>query len=528
MAEGEILQPAPSPAEKVQPTPERREDPLRRIEKYAHRMFPVLVRNPEYRDILRWERERQEQESVETRPSADELIDLRCFWAVEFYLPSHVEKLLEGFAALGWDKPGRQFPDKNPSQWVRRLRETGHGGGWFPLHVIRRPGERRFFRQDYTAPLPSQAEYAVGAIYGLTSSITCIVMGFVLYEDYARCMDDALRRRYETYLEPYGRGYRIWGPRNQKDKAIKSIRTEMRQVARGWFRENLPGLFSTDILDGEMPTCEFMTLRQREPFPKRENDTRAEEYMSLLDIDHDIDTWHCEEIPGLKFAWPLMRDDKNRFHAVLAANENAFDPEKLRSYGGGGRLGCVLYVNNRIQGLISRWALLAVLAGFERHLNIVRDSPTFKLQRRRPMRILKALGDLVSHSVDISAVSTELAHFTERRGSFLHEVWGFKPSNQRYYKDNDISVGEGIRRSIGERTRRLRNADRSVRDLLMQYGTVLSAKENIRLQTTVKWLTWVILALTAVMAYQGVATAFDWPDLPRLLKQLLTKLHDMP
>ena len=271
-------------------------------------------------------------------------------------------------------------------------------------------------------------------MYSLTSSITCIVVGFILNEKYSQRFDQALRRKRQTFRERLpGRRYRLPGPPSQKAADVKAIRSGIRAIAADWFRTHLPGLFSSGIIAGEFSTCEFITLRKATPFPARdERDRGIDEWLRLLDIDHDFEAWQAEELLGLKFSWPLLRDRESRFHAVVAAQEDTFPEDRLRSYGGSDRFSNVHYVDERVNGMLSRWGLLGVLSQFERHLNNIRDSAVFDSHHSaKPLQVLEGFGSHVAHSVDISAASVELKHFAEQKFSFERELETFKPRNER-------------------------------------------------------------------------------------------------
>jgi hypothetical protein len=530
MSETQDLEQTPSQTS----APEETEGPSKglfhRLQHAAHRKFPRFISDPDYRHRLAVWRRRDDEENARSEPPTDELVDLCCIWAVEFYTPVHIDKLLAGFTSLGWDQKDDSIPGGNPAAWVQRFREGPYGGGWFNLGLIDRPGRNRFFRDHRTASLPKDAEFALGALFAVTSSITCIVMGFVLKEEAARRFDEALRRTYETHMEPRKRGYSIIRPPQQKEAAIRTIRGEMRTSAADWFRTYLPGLFSSGILGDEFPTCELVTLRKARPFPKREEGAaRPGEYLGLLDIDLDMDAWEAVDMPGLKFTWPLFRNQDTKFHAILAANENDFDQEKLRGYGGADRSSYAIYLDEHIRGLLSRWALLPVLSGFERHLNAIRDSTTFRPHRReKPLRVLETLGKLVSQSVDIAAVSSELRRFTNEPHSFAYEVETFKPSDPRFYRDENTTLAKILRKTVGERAEWLGNADHSIRDLMIQYGTAIGARENIRIQQNVRRLTWTMVALTiliamltATMVYEALREYESWSEVIDGLRRLL-------
>ena len=200
-----------------------------RLQRYAHRHFPSLIKDPVYQEILRTSRIHDEEDNAKTEPPDDELIDLRCIWAVEFYTPSHVDQLLKGFDELGWDKEDPALKDYSPARWIQQIRETPHGGGWLNLGPIHRTGDRRFFSVGHAAPLPPQVDYALAAMHSITSSITCIVIGFVVNEDNAQQFGETLRRKRQTVLEPRTGGrYRLPGPSSQKAHDIQIIRGEIK------------------------------------------------------------------------------------------------------------------------------------------------------------------------------------------------------------------------------------------------------------------------------------------------------------
>jgi hypothetical protein len=481
-----------------------------RFQRYGHRKFPLIIPDPYAKEDLKILQKRDEEENAKTEPPSDELIDLRCIWAVEFYTPSQVAQLLSGFEKLGWDREDIRNRI-SPSIWVQSFRETPLASGSFNFGAIHRPGDKRSLStHGWTALLPPCVDYAFASMYSLTSSITCIVMCFILDEKYSGRFDERLRHKYKTVLEPIaGGGYRLLNPPWQKTAAIQAIRAEMRAAVANWFRTQLPGLFASGIIEDEFPTCEFVTLHKAQPFPnKDEGDQASKEWLSLLDMDHGFYAWLAEKSPGLKFVWPPLRDKGSRFHATIAAREDAFSKQALQRYGGGGRQSCVFYVNQRVSGLLSRWGLLCMLSGFERCINNMRDSATLKpVQRGKPpLYLLRELTGYLSQSMDIAPVSADLQHLAEQNAIFEHGLEIFKPGDSHFYRDKGITLGQVWREGIRRRSVWLENIDRSARDLLIQYGTVIGSHENIKLQKRIGKLTWILVLLTAVLAYLTYCT----------------------
>ncbi len=78
--------------------------------------------------------------------------------------------------------------------------------------------------------------------------------------------------------------------------------------------------------------------------------------------------------------------------------------------------------------------------------------------------------------------------------------------NPSLYRNKETTLIEKIRKHTAERAEWLRNIDRSVRDILIQYGTTIGARENIKLQKRMSRLTVVILTLTIVIAILTAVT----------------------
>lgn len=495
-----------------QPPPQDVEAPTRqpllyRLRYAAHKRFPRLVLRPHVAPRLEVWRRRDPEENAKTTPPADEFIDLRCLWAVEFYTPAHMDALLGNFRQLGWDKEDSSGVRNDPAAWVQRLREHPYGGGWLNLGVIRPSGTETFFLPPcHTAPLPPHVQYATAELHSLTSSLTCIVMGFVFEESFSRQFDRALRSERQTYAKPLTSGHQIYGPRAQKADHIRQIRADLGGLAAAWFSENLPGLFSSGVLGGALPTCEFVSLRQAEPFPPRhERSARLPEYLSALGMDFDFDTWRSADIPGLKFTVSKRRSRAPQYHSILAVRESDFDQEKLKSWGEPSRSAQINYIDHMIKGVLSRWAILPMLEGYGRHLNEIRDSATFRPNtRHKPVEVLEILGAHISYNVDVAAVTAELIPYAQNRSLFGNDVEAFEPCDNEHY-EADYTLVKGLCFEIGERAAWLQKTDRSIRDHLTQYGSLLGAKENIRFQKRLGFLTVTIIFLTLAML--GTAAA---------------------
>ena len=140
--------------------------------------------------------------------------------------------------------------------------------------------------------LPSNVKYALAGIYSLTPSLIGVVVCFVFEEPSSGLFDKTLRADRSTYETRTGTGWRFHGSANQKEGDVAQIRTDLSQLAANWFSKNLPGLFSSGLLNGEMPTCELIETRVAEPLPSHTSGARHPfEYSRLLGIGGALDIW---------------------------------------------------------------------------------------------------------------------------------------------------------------------------------------------------------------------------------------------
>jgi len=476
-----------------------------RIRSAIHKVLPNLVEHPELADSRAYYEEADPKYNAETTPPDCEQIDLRCIWGVEFYTPAHTEELAASFARLGWSG-GDGVSRNDPAAWMRKLSDRTRGGAWLNLGYIRRAYPVSGISILKTAPLPPHVEYARGGMFALTPSLACIVIGFVFDEDYARKFDDALRLYRRTYFSPRKKGYEILSAEEQKIEHIHQIRTEARGFVGGWFSRHLPGVFASGLLEGEYPTCELTTLRQAHPFPERgQGDSRPEEYLSILSMDSSSDAWYCEAMPELKFAWGLRRRHDEPHHAILSCREEDFGKYPLRHGRETTRTGQIGNIDELISALLSRWAMRSMLAGYTKHLNAIRASSTIRLRKWRNLTaVLEVLGRNISYNVDIAAVTGELLPFVEDKSLFSHRVQTFIPCTKYRGRERGHTLTKGLIYTIQANSEWLQKTELAIRDYLTQYGSILGARENLRMQRTVMMLTIIIILMTFVTVWGAI------------------------
>ena len=465
--------------------------------------------NPAY--MLDQYRKNDPTSNAETTPPEDEHVDLHCMWAVEFYTPSHVDKLVGNLKKLGWDR-NELLGRESPASWVRITRQHSEGGGWFNLGTIRSGDDRRAWPpRDRTAPLPMDVHHARGGIYSFTPSLTCIVICFVFEDDFRCRIDEALRTSRQTYTRPVSRGHEILDPERQKTDEVRLLRQECVDLAARWFRENLPGVFSSGLLGDQLPICEFVTLHKAEPFPDREaKEYTPSGYMRVLDLEFSPSVWRAKDIPSLKFSLELSGQNPE-YHSIFVVRDAEIEGTKLLdAYGG--LPGLAAYVDHTYREMIGKVAIRPLLDGYSSRLNELRDAVTAKIRRpsrRRPSHTLQVLVDNVAYDVDIETVTTDLIASTAEPSIFYRHLASFEPCFNWQTRD---SLAELFRPVSNKHAVRLKQTAQSLRDHLTQFGSLIAATEDVRTQRSILWLTVIVAALAVVTFFSGEAdsTLADW------------------
>ena len=401
--------------------------------------FPFLKADSDSdEDLLQVYRERDEEHNKETTPPDNEVIDLGCIWAVEFYTPSHMDALLTNIRRIGWDEEGFRGL-KEIKEWADRSREHPMGGGWENLGTISSSGtnDSTFRKVHHNALPPPHVSEISGRLFSVTSSLACIIMMFRLQEESATGFDTALRTDRETYCTEFSSHSRaIHDPRVQKIDHVRQIRDEMRSTVTQWFSMNLPGLFSAGLLEGEMPTCEFVSLRETEPCPNI--DQSAPDFLGLLGLRSGIDAWSSVHLPGLKFSPSSWDLSVPQYYSIFAIKEDDLSDDQLNeAMNWSGREARILYVNNLVMdGPLWLWALLRMLEGYGKRLGALRESSMLRLEAsHNSVEVLNELAQHVSFGVDINVVTSDLQNFPQPKPSYFFRYPSFVPIEVEYYPE---------------------------------------------------------------------------------------------
>ena len=140
---------------------------------------------------------------------------------------------------------------------------------------------------------------------------------------------------------------------------------------------------------------------------------------------------------------------------------------------------------------------------------MIRDAGRLRAsQKKNALKAMAEMSLLISGGVDIATIAADLRQYAARKGWFEGDLPEFTPAEPKYFGP-EMTLARSLREQTERRAAQLQEADRSIRDLLMQQATMLSATENINLQNRVTLLTWVLVFLTVVITILMAIAAFE-------------------
>ena len=488
------------------------EDTVFKLRAIASKCLPRFIIRPYPLDRLQELRTTDPEQNKQQTPPADEFVDLCNIWAIEFYTPSHTEKLISSFERLGWadDK------ERNLTARIKHRDPSQYSQAWMPLGpVIPHNLPNPFATHPLRADLPSVISRAYVDVYFFTPSLIAIVFGFAFNDEYSRIYDENLRQERQTYVTSIPRGFRIHDPMNQRASDIKKIRKDSIKLITDWVSENIPGLFSAGLLGGDFPTCEFLTLRKAQPLPSREERVGAIQwYLHNLGLDHSYGTWECTALPSLRFNPSSIERNTPNYHSILSINETNWEEQGHQEANKNDRESRTYEMHQRVNGMLGNWAMGTLLRGYSRHFSKLRNSEFLRTTHRNSAEdALQQIRESVSYSVDIAAVTDELAFLVQRNFPLGFQVESFTPRSDAPDYWWNGSLEQLVQKQIGEDAKWLRSIDNATRDQLTQYGTILGIVEDIRLQKKTTILTYAMVGLTtvlAIMTFITVSERFPW------------------
>ncbi len=461
----------------------------------------------------------------------DESIRLRAIWVSEAYPPSRLTDLVTGLEALG---VGQGSGRRRAADHVRRYRSSPAGGASLNLGGFVRRGQGGG-PDAADVELPACIKRARGWLENVTPSLTVVTIQFEIADEYLDVLEAPLRADYRTTASPTRRGWTFHGPDQQRRAAVTATLGRLTRECADWMRRYFPGAFAKGLLDGEFPSCVFLTTKQMTPF-MRAPDAPNWPFGTGLDDDHSA--WDSSDWPGLR----LRADDDERLRAQwwLAGREGEFltDSDDYQdAYGGATPSGWLNRISDEMCLSLMPLATELLLEGMQAEVARSRDSMGSRAADRWDFKRLDVLREDVTMFVrDVEPVARELAakkwraratfrpgpdhiltiladHEAERARqaeepqrsilSRLRFALQAKPSEPTQPKiEPPPTLAKYQADSIRFRAQALLEAARQHRDALSTVSSLVAAGESYRLDRRILWLTFVfgIAAIVSMAA----------------------------
>lgn len=475
-----------------------------------HARYPNVVPNP-YGEDKNYYRERDAESNAKS--ALDENVSLRlgCIMVSEIFGPNEIATLYGGLEKIGWDRARAPIGDESNIDWLKKQRLYGSEGR-MPLGRIHRHEEaKKYIGVRYTAEFPRQFSYLLVTISQLTPSATCLSVGFVLNDEAALEYKNAINEPAKTTRVPKrrSRAYSIMGVEHVKEERVRRVRQRYRNIGIDWLSKNFPGFFSAHSENSQFPTAEFLLLEGFTPFDKDAPRDRSWEHWSrFVNIEHDFQSWTCSSVPSLKFSFDAAQREKTPNHMTVALRQDTISDEHLKTYGDVSLGSLIYFANNRLDGIIARYALASYLHELLRSLREIRQSMSTRSKARRSTSEVEKISAFFRRSIGVPSIAREVLALSENDASFRWSASGFAQQSHRD-KERPYEIKEGLKSLLGRLSRQLLEEDQDTREFLNQLSSAMGTKESIAVQRRMELVTILALVVALISMVVAIYTAFS-------------------
>ena len=448
------------------------------------------------------QRERDIKENERSRLPESESIAVPAVWVVELYTPSTISGLLTGVAKLGWEY-GRSRDD-SLVEWMGNVRQGRHAG-WTSLGLVSRP-DRRDSMAERLALLPAGVEAALPVLISLTSSLTALVIAFVMTDEGASVLDGPLHAEYHTqsgrdrlfrwwHVIPYvlwdgpiRAGRHIYSPDLRRRKELRAILGGLELSCSAWVAERMPGAFCRGTNGDKLPTVALLVTEAAAPLTQETHQPWA---FGALSLNRDYAAWESEEWPGARLVLPELSGGEDwrltfacRRHDAFQDNRGYYEPESNWTI--------AQRADDYVRGLASRWAISCLLDLFQERVSALRDrSATRRLFR--PVRDLKTLRSLTqSQLYDVMTSTQEIAEFVKADRGYGHDVLEMRYVHSK--GDKPLELLQELKSSQASRSQLVQQDVTLLQSTLSIVSDITQTISNIRIQRVL-----VILAVVSII-----------------------------
>jgi len=450
-----------------------------------------------FSDDRGWQARDDEWNDRETPPS-EERLRWHAVWLVEAYLPSNIPALLAGLERLGWQKKD----DESVADFISNCRLSLGGGGLMHLPMLRPPVDKgSYFPDTLKRDLPLGVKLVTGQVQIVAYALTLLIVGFRFDESVSGEVDVALRRRYQTFTRRTRAGRSIMHTTFQRRDAMRDLEAAKIHACREWLAARVPGYFASTDGGPDTPATALLTTKVGDLFGDAN-------WMRPVGLGHGVayEQWGTP-IAGLRYT---QRSRKDGVPLLFGRESDLLGDARLTQNGQSWEWLLPHFVEMQLTEVLGLAALDATLTNAGQRLARLRDSIVTK-DTSTERQLDSVSRQLRSLSSDIASLTTEIGGWTaEPAWAFREtpemqvvETLSKQPSDGKPFRVRSIEWITHQAREVGE-------LESTTRDLLLATSEITSALENIKLQRSVRKLTWVLVGIgvaTAILAFVSAIAA---------------------
>lgn len=472
---------------------------VRRLLWPLHARFPSIIPNPIYSD-KDYYCERDAEDNVKTALDKDVSLKLGCILVSEVFGPKEIEALHDGLKNIGWDRERMLGGEDSNVDWLKEQRLYGTEGT-MPLGWVHRPEDlKKYVGIRYTAQFPKEFSSLLVNIAQLTPSVTCLSVGFILTEESSLEYANEINRAAQTTVVPKRRHrpYSIMSVAHVKEKRVRRVRQKYRNLGILWLSKSFPGFFSENCENRNFPTAEFLLLEGFTPFDEEAHRNRGWQHWSrFVNIDYDFGSWTCASVPSLKFSFDSGYRNKNPNHMTIALRWDTLSDDDTKFYGSDSIGSRTYFANDRLNGIISRYALASYLRELLRSLKETRQSLTVRSKVRHSSIEVEKISEFFRRSVGVPSIAREVLALSENDVSFRWNSMGFN-RKMRPDKESTYDIKEGLKSILRRLSQQLLEEDQDTREYLNQLSSAIGTKESIAAQRRMEVITRAALVVSLI------------------------------
>lgn len=474
-----------------------------------HARYPNIIPNP-YGDEKAYFRKRDLESNAKSELDEGVSLRLGCVMVSEIFGPNEIETLYERLEKIGWDRERMPVRDESNVDWLKEQRLYG-SEGTMPLGWICRPEEvKKYIGIRYTAVFPKEFSSLLVNISQITPSTTCLSVGFVLSEEASLEYANAINAPAKTTRVPIRRfrSYSIMGVEHVKEQRIRSIRRKYRNLGIDWLSNNFPGFFAEHCENSHFPTVEFLTIDGFTPFDKDAPGDRDWRHWSrFVNINHSFRSWTSSSVPSLRFSLDAARRDNIPNHMTVALRWDVLSEDERKTYGGDSLASRTYFANERLDGIIARYALASYLRELLRGLKLTRQSLSVRSKARSSTGDVEQISAFFRQSIGVPSIAREALALSENDESFRWNATGFTQENHRN-GEKSYEIKEVLKSFLGWLSRQLLEEDQDTREFLSQLSSAMGTKESIAAQWRMELIGWGALAVAIISAIVAAYATF--------------------